>query len=378
VAAATAATSEDADTAPHQQQQQQQPRIVLSPLPAPPGLLSGTASVGSWSTGGYQHQQQPRPQHQHQQRNPKQQQQQRRHKHQQHRPGGSAQGAEMAHLTRTISGATSIQQLIDIFHTRRHTESYNLIHTSTAYRVLVSLLKQQHQQQVAAASTDHVAQLLQLLEQRTVDKLAGAVAATTQRTADAAAGNGSSSSQWQQAPAAVPGWDERAISTIVHSCAHLQHRPEWEYLELLLEAFLLLQAPALQQQRQQQQDQQQQQQHHKQQRKSSPAQDSCHALSLLCWGLAKLGFASESAYQPSSYSSEQQQQQLDEEEWSEQQEQQQQQQQVVQQHERLVLQQHYWARLAAAALQVVPGVASARDLSTLAYGFAAAGSKVGG
>jgi hypothetical protein len=180
----------------------------------------------------------------------------------------------------------------------------------------------------------------------------------------------------------------RSLSMIVNSCAHMQYTPPWQLLCQLLEASLAAANEHQEQQQGLQVDglgpQQQQQQEGgqalpEQQLSSSGTSNdathfrssysgsshvvvehaTCHALSLLCNGLSKLGFTCSSVYQPLSSSSSNNGM-LEEQELK----------------QRLQQQRQYWQRLAAVGSRVVQA-GDPRDVSTLCYAFAAGGHKVG-
>jgi len=279
-------------------------------------------------------------------------------------------------MTGYLSSANSISNLFNMVQNCSGSQAFNLVHVSTAYKVLADLTtRQQPRQEHEALQTagEPREQLLSLLDQLTASQ----ITARTPAAAETAPGSSSSqdSPQRGRSRAAIgqpaAGRYVRSLSGIVHSCARIRHKLSWDTLLLLLDAFLL--AAEEQQQQQQQQLQQMDQRSAQATRESSQRSRSnsggdgsssssadgshqqlqamCHALSLLCWGLSKAGFTCTSVYELSS-SEQEQEQQL-----------------------RLEQQQQYWQRLAAAGVHLVQ-YGSTRDISTLCYACATGGYKV--
>jgi hypothetical protein len=272
-------------------------------------------------------------------------------------------------LTARITEQGSVLGLLDVMTDAagQQQQHLNIIHVSAACRVLVDLQKQQQGLQLDTA------ELLQLLDQLVWQQLqAAAAAAAAAAVAEASnASNGSSpsgsddsssssSSRGGVSDGEAPVFDARSLATVVYSWGKLQHKPDRQLLQLLLDALL----DDLQQQQQLAQSAQQVPQQHYTGDTASDAEASssgssahaavagpratCRIISNLCWGLSRVGYTCNSDYNSSSSSSRKQQQQ-----------------------QQLLRQRQYWGRLAELTLEVAPTAATGRDLSSLCYGFAA-------
>lgn len=382
-------------SATKQQQEQQQQR-----------RHKGTAQRHAGEAGQHKHrQQQPRPAGK--QQTHQRQQQQRRTK-----PAAQDSktlASRARQMTTWLGRSDSISSLWDTLQECRGSPALNIVHVATAYKTCADLFakqpRQQQAQQLAAQQQrqqlrPHGAEAdvavvppegpldktLLLLDELTALQLSVAAAAVSARLSGSS-GSGSSS-------VTIRGddWNARSLSSIVSSNARMRRKLPGHVLLLLLEAFLVVAGEAqpllpvtTALPRGELQPQGQQQQQRRQHGSSGPgtsstsvsgsssssgaaepgsspspatsngssaavsdAQSTCHALSLLVWGMSKLGFTATQQELSSTWHDSGQQQQ----------------------------QQQYWVLLAAVGARVAMA-GSPRDVSTLCYGFASAGYKVG-